>query len=123
MNGYTQARPGQSRFHSTAVAISVGIAIILLMAYVLGYFIGGEASMYGTGKQRAFSAAWQANLYFPAARLESVIFGIPVRAVERWDTVHGAGTIAPFPPIECHFPDDGSLEQETPAEGAFPNLP
>ena len=64
---------------SASIGLIVGaILLCLLAAYVIGYFALGESGYFvGTRPARAriYSYEWQADLFRPAARVETLLVG------------------------------------------------
>jgi hypothetical protein len=66
-------------------AIIVGLAVLLLLltngvVYIVGYFAMGTAvpSLSGGELLRVYPAEWQATVFVPAAKVESILRGIRV---------------------------------------------
>jgi len=68
-------------WRSTGTVAAVSIAIISVAAYVSGYWLLSTAvdvAIVRESRQRRFSYEWQARIYVPIARLESLVIGKPV---------------------------------------------
>lgn len=66
------------------VALPLGCAAGLLAAYVTAYVLLGANGFVNGREVRFFQAPWQARLFAPAARVESVWAGRKVEAAS-WD--------------------------------------
>ena len=80
---------------STAAPILAVLAIVLVMlgAYVGGYFWLGEFMLYTDlpergerplGIERTYQYLWQKKVFQPAARVETYLRGLDVQTLHRW---------------------------------------
>jgi hypothetical protein len=64
-----------ARTRINAPAVALAILAGLLAVYVMSYYLLGKSGLMGGLQVRVYQSKWQADLYIPAAKVESLLVG------------------------------------------------